>query len=118
MRITRILIEGFGIFADKELPDLSPGLTLFFGNNETGKTTPRSKRHFPYKDAAGKVDLPHLRNAIARIPQSNAPGLDDAKKTALQDRARKILDQEQGGSKAQGQKAGKRMMDLLIRLDI
>jgi HK97 family phage prohead protease len=38
-----------------------------------GKTTPRSLRHFPYKDANGNVDLPHLRNALARIPQSNLP---------------------------------------------
>jgi hypothetical protein len=36
-----------------------------------GKTTPRSLRYFPYKDASGAVDLPHLRNALARIPQSN-----------------------------------------------
>lgn len=35
-----------------------------------GKTTPRSKRHLPYKDADGKVDLPHLRNALARLPQT------------------------------------------------
>lgn len=35
-----------------------------------GKTIPRSLRHFPYKDASGKVDLPHLRNALARAPQS------------------------------------------------
>lgn len=38
-----------------------------------GKTKPRSLRHFPYRDAAGKIDLPHLRNALARIPQSNLP---------------------------------------------
>lgn len=56
--------------------------------DEDGKTIPRSKRHFPYKDASGKIDLPHLRNAIARIPQSNAPGLN---KIALQSRARKLL---------------------------
>lgn len=36
-----------------------------------GKTTPRSLRHFPYKDSTGKVDLAHLRNALARIPQSS-----------------------------------------------
>jgi hypothetical protein len=37
-----------------------------------GKTTPRSKRHFPYKDADGSVDLPHLRNAlrVSRSPVS------------------------------------------------
>lgn len=36
-----------------------------------GKTVPRSLRHFPYKDPSGSVDLPHLRNALARIPQSD-----------------------------------------------
>lgn len=41
--------------------------------DDEGKTTPRSLRHFPVKDAAGKVDLSHLRNALARIPQSALP---------------------------------------------
>jgi HK97 family phage prohead protease len=36
-----------------------------------GKTTPRSLRHFPVKDENGNVDMPHLRNAMSRIPQSN-----------------------------------------------
>lgn len=35
-----------------------------------GKTTPRSLRMFPVKGADGKVDMPHLNNALARIPQS------------------------------------------------
>ena len=39
--------------------------------DEDGRTVPRSLRHFPYKDASGKVDLPHLRNALARISQSS-----------------------------------------------
>lgn len=38
-----------------------------------GKTTPRSLRHFPVKDANGSVDMPHLRNALSRIPQSDLP---------------------------------------------
>lgn len=38
-----------------------------------GKTTPRSLRHFPVKDAQGNVDAAHVRNALARIPQSNVP---------------------------------------------
>jgi len=59
--------------------------------DDEGKTVPRSMRHFPYKNAEGAVDLPHLRNAIARIPQSNAPGLD---KEALQKRARSLLAKE------------------------
>ena len=38
--------------------------------DDQGKTVPRSKRHFPFKNVAGNVDLPHLRNALARAPQS------------------------------------------------
>lgn len=65
-------------------------------DDASGKRVPRSKRHFPYKDASGKVDMPHLRNAIARIPQSNAPGLD---KAALQKRAQAMLERMNQGSK-------------------
>lgn len=38
-----------------------------------GKTTPRDLRHLPVKDENGKVDLPHLRNALARAPQADIP---------------------------------------------
>lgn len=65
------------------------------GKDDSGKTVPRSARHFPVHDLA------HVRNAIARIPQSDAPGLDDAKKVALQAKARKMLaSQENDSSKA------------------
>jgi rubrerythrin len=56
-----------------------------------GKTKPRSLRYFPVRDKNGKLDLPHLRNAIARIPQAKAPGLDAGKKKSLQERARRML---------------------------
>jgi phage I-like protein len=49
-------------------------------------------RHFPYKDASGKIDLPHLRNAIARIPQAKIEGLDA---DALQKKAQRLLKQAQ-----------------------
>jgi cation transport regulator ChaB len=39
--------------------------------DEEGKTVPRALRHLPYKGADGKVDLSHLRNALARLPQTN-----------------------------------------------
>ncbi len=55
--------------------------------DDAGKTTPRSKRHFPVKDASGEVDLPHLRNALARIPQSKLPA---AVKAAAQKKARAL----------------------------
>lgn len=59
--------------------------------DEEGKTVPRTNRMFPYKNAEGSVDLPHLRNAIARIPQSS---LSQDLKDQLQAKARKILAQE------------------------
>ncbi len=56
--------------------------------DSAGKTVPRSLRHFPYKDASRKIDLPHLRDAIGRIPQSKLPA---NIKNAVQAKARKIL---------------------------
>ncbi len=73
--------------------------------DEDGKTKPRSLRHFPYRNAEGGIDLPHLRNAIARIPQSNAPGLTPDKKEALQRKAQAMLEKEnakQGGKRSLG----------------
>lgn len=65
--------------------------------DDEGKTVPRDKRHFPYKDADGKVDAAHLRDAIGRIPQATAPGLD---KAHLQARARVLLERADGGKTA------------------
>lgn len=73
-----------------DLPDgsfmyIEPGGT----KDEDGKTKPRSLRHFPYKDANGKIDLPHLRNAVAQAPKSNLP----AKVIAdVQSHGRKLLE--------------------------
>jgi len=35
-----------------------------------GRTTPRSKRHFPIRDMDGKLDRAHVQNAMARMSQS------------------------------------------------
>jgi len=59
--------------------------------DEQGRTTPRSLRHFPYQDAAGSIDLPHLRNAMARIPQSNLPA---AVRDRVQKRAQALLEKQ------------------------
>jgi cation transport regulator ChaB len=53
-----------------DLPDSSFAYVEDGEKDADGRTTPRSKRHFPYKNAQGEVDLPHLRNALARAPQS------------------------------------------------
>jgi len=39
MIIKDLHIDGFGVWSDLELTDLDAGLTLFYGENETGKTT-------------------------------------------------------------------------------
>lgn len=72
-----------------DLPDSSFLYVESGDKDEDGKTTPRSKRHFPYKDANGSVDLPHLRNALARIPQSS---LSQDVKDRLTEKAQSILD--------------------------
>ena len=53
-------------------------------------------RHFPYKDAQGNVDLPHLRNALARIPDSSLSA--DSVKAMLTAKAQKILAAQDGRS--------------------
>ena len=96
----KTLSEQKAVWTTKYVNDLPNSSFLYVESGEDdgdGKRVPRSKRHFPYKDANGKVDLAHLRNAIARIPQSNAPGLDDAKKASLQARARRMLESADDG---------------------
>ena len=49
--------------------------------DESGKTVPRTKRHFPVKHADGSPDPAHIRNALARIPQSDVPAPAKARAT-------------------------------------
>lgn len=69
--------------------------------DEEGKTTPRSLRHFPVKNAEGDVDMPHLRNALSRIPQSNlSQSVKDrcaAKAQRMMDAMKSISAVEDGG---------------------
>jgi Inorganic Pyrophosphatase len=66
--------------------------------DEEGKTTPRSLRHFPYKDKGGSVDPAHVKAALSRIPQAD---LGDDKKKELSARATKLLENtEKAMSKA------------------
>ncbi|MDG6923612.1 MAG: phage major capsid protein [Nitrososphaerota archaeon] len=41
--------------------------------DDQGKTTPRSLRHLPYRGKDGKPDAAHVRNALARLPQTDIP---------------------------------------------
>jgi HK97 family phage prohead protease len=73
-----------------DLPDsaflyIAPG-----GSKDSeGKTTPRSLRYFPVRDANGAVDQVHVRNALSRIPQSN---LSQSIKDSATAKATRLLD--------------------------
>jgi hypothetical protein len=55
--------------SDDAFAHISPG-----GKKDSeGKTTPRSLRHLPYRDASGKPDAAHVRNALARLNQTQIP---------------------------------------------
>ena len=41
------------------------------GEKVEGKTVPKTNRNLPHHDKTGKVDLPHLRNAMARCAHTN-----------------------------------------------
>ncbi len=51
----------------------------------TGRTVPRSLRHYPHHVADGELDLPHLRNALSRSAQA---GTADCGKAHLEAHAR------------------------------
>ena len=59
--------------------------------DEQDKTVPRESRKLPIYDAEGKLDLPHLRNALARIEQTEGPS--DEEKAALIAKAQELLDE-------------------------
>lgn len=58
--------------------------------DEEGKTVPRDLRKLPYKDADGKVDIAHVRNALARLNQVKCG--DEKLSQATQDRLRKRIE--------------------------
>lgn len=73
-----------------DLPDAAFAIILPGGEkDESGKTTPRNLRKFPHHRADGSIDLPHLRNANARVPQSDLTEEQKAKAKAHLDRHKK-----------------------------
>lgn len=54
-----------------DLPDSAFAIISSGGEKDSsGKTTPRSLRHLPHHSLEGKIDLAHLRNALARLSQT------------------------------------------------
>ena len=71
------------------LPDSS--FAVIEGDYKSGKTDNKNCRHLPFKDANGKVDLPHLRKALARMNQVKpASGPESA--SELQAKAKRVLE--------------------------
>lgn len=63
-----------------------------------GKTTPRSLRHLPYKDASGKIDTAHLDNAKSRIGQ--VEGMPADVRTRIEARITRLQGQHSAGTDA------------------
>jgi hypothetical protein len=78
-----------------ELPDSA---FLWVGpggkQDEQGRTHPLTLRSLPYKNKQGKVDLPHLRNAIARLTVTR--DIPEVAKPKIKKRACKLLEQHGG----------------------
>jgi len=65
-----------------DLPDSAFAYVAPGGQKDAdGKTKPRSLRYLPHHMMEGMVDMPHLRNALARAPQTNLPA--EAKAQAI-----------------------------------
>jgi len=68
--------------------------------DEDGKTVPRKLRHLPYKDASGKIDRGHVKNALSRLGQPKTGEregerwLTESLRKRLLAKARQILGQE------------------------
>lgn len=68
------------------LPDSAFAIVLPGGTKDSdGRTVPRNLRRLPYRDDSGAVDLPHLRNALSRLPQTDLS-------PAQQSEARRVLE--------------------------
>lgn len=73
-----------GVWTQKEMDELPDSSFAYISAGGT-----KADRHLPYKDADGKVDLPHLRNALARLDQTDISDADKAKvKTRLESAAK------------------------------
>jgi len=71
------------------LPDSS--FAVVEPDYKNGKTKNKNARHLPFKDANGKVDVPHLRNALVRVNQLK-PVTKSISKEALIKKATAVLE--------------------------
>lgn len=72
-----------------DLPDSS--FAVIETDYKEGKIDNKQARHLPYKDKNGSIDLPHLRNALARVNQIKPVGTIDAQADLIK-RALEVLE--------------------------
>jgi hypothetical protein len=54
-----------------DLPDGAFAFVVKGSKDKEGKTVPRTNGNLPHHDSSGKVDLPHLSNAMARVTHTS-----------------------------------------------
>ena len=72
--------------------DLPDSAFFYVGEGEQddeGKTTPRTLRKLPYRDAEGNIDLPHVRSALSYLSRTDIP---DSAKERIRAEAQEILE--------------------------
>jgi len=91
---TEVSLAKWTIAYINDLPDSAFAYISAGGKKDSsGKTVPRTLRHLPYKDKDGKIDLPHLKNAIARAKQAKIPA---EAKTRVMTKLQRILKRIKG----------------------
>lgn len=71
------------------LPDSAFFYVADGDKDEDGKTTPRTLRKLPYRDAQGNIDLPHVRSALSYLSRTEIP---DSAKERIRREAQEILE--------------------------
>lgn len=59
---------------------------------KSGESDDKSMRKLPYKDADGNADLPHVRNALARLDQTDGPSAEE--KAQIRKKLEGLLERE------------------------
>jgi hypothetical protein len=79
-------------WGDSSFPDSS---FAFIPESAKGKDGNKSERKLPYKDKDGNIDLPHVRNALARLSQTQ--GISQSEKDSIKNMLENILKKQNDG---------------------
>lgn len=90
-----------------DLPDSS--FAVIEPDYQTGVIGDKNTRHLPFKDKDGKIDLPHYRNALARVNQIK-PITKSISKEDLVDKAKKELEKHKDVLNSQLEEKGEIIM--------